>query len=349
MPLNCASIKISQGISIIRDLILCDSRDRVAIFFHGNPGIGKSAMVEAGVKAAGDELGGKPLYCSTIMLSQIDSVDLRGIGVPDLEAGTTRWMRPEFFPADPKTRGILFFDEFNTAPPSVQAPAYQALHDYKVGENVFPAGIRLCAAGNLDTDKAIVHRMSTAADNRMTHFKVEADLEEWAAWGLSGDHLIPEMVSFLRFKTSLLHKFEPDKALRAFPSPRSWHNAAKCMRRNKTSGLEYALISGNVGEAAAAEFTAFLRIYRNLPSVDAILLDPKKAVVPEKADAQYAIAGALAYRADGKTMANIITYLARLPGEFAALTMRDALSRDSSLKRDRSFLAWCVLNKSFLF
>lgn len=347
MPLNIRSIKVSDAINIVHDNLVCDVGDTSSIMFHGSPGIGKSAVPKAAIARAAGKKGGK-YWLGITMLSQMDQVDLRGLPVVDHDAGQTKWLTPNFFPVDPDAKGIMFLDEFNSAPQSVMAAAYQLLLDRRLGDYVVPEGIRIVAAGNLDSDKAIVSRTSTAARNRLQHFQVVVDLDEWVAWALTNS--IPtEIVSFLRFRESLLHKFEPEKDLTAFPTPRSWEMVAKFMRRNTVRELEGAGIAGCVGDGPAAEFAGFLRVARNLPSVDTILLDPKKAPVPEKADAQYAIAGALAHRASKDNLDRINVYLGRLPGEFSALTMRDALTRDPSIQRCRAFIEWAGQNKSFLF
>lgn len=347
MPLNVRSIKVSDAVNIIYDNLVCDADDTSSTMLHGSSGIGKSAVPKAAIARATEKLGGK-YWLGVTMLSQMDQVDLRGLPVVDHDNGVTKWLTPNFFPVAENAKGILFLDEFNSAPQSVMAAAYQLLLDRRLGDYVVPAGVRVVAAGNMDSDKAIVSRTSTAARNRLQHFQVVVDLDEWVVWALQNG-VPPEVVSFLRLRNSLLHQFDPSKDLTAFPTPRTWEMVAKFMRRNSHRDLEGAGIAGCVGDGAAAEFAGFLRIARNLPSIDTILLDPKRAPVPEKADAQYAIAGALAFRATKDNLDRVVTYLARMPAEFSALTMRDALTRDSSLQRSRAFIEWATRNKSFLF
>ncbi len=70
-------------------------------------------------------------------LSQLDPVDLRG--VPAIKNDQTVWMPPVFFPKDPNSQGILFLDELNAAPPSVQAAIYQLVLNRRMGEYLLPA------------------------------------------------------------------------------------------------------------------------------------------------------------------------------------------------------------------
>jgi hypothetical protein len=71
-----------------------------------------------------------------------------------------------------------------------------------------------------------------------------------------------------------------------------------------------------VGTGAATEFLAFLRMFRELPNTDAILLNPTREPVPENAAAQYAVASALAHCASDMNLDRICLYLNRLPPSF---------------------------------
>ena len=98
------------------------------IMLWGSPGVGKSDSVRAAAKEMGIEV-------IDIRASQMDPVDLRGLPVVDPN-GTTSWATPSFFPSDATSQGILFLDEMNSAPPSVQAALYQLNHLYlKIGDS----------------------------------------------------------------------------------------------------------------------------------------------------------------------------------------------------------------------
>ena len=71
---------------------------------------------------------------------------------------------------------------------------------------------------------------------------------------------------------------------------------------NRRAGLdattERALFRGTVGEAAAVEFSAFLKVWRELPHPRAVIDDPQNAVVPANASALIALCGSLYRVAD---------------------------------------------------
>jgi hypothetical protein len=111
----------------------------------------------------------------------------------------------------------------------------------------------------------------------------------------------PEIVAFLRFKPALLHDADATSDMNAWPTPRSWEMASNVLigfARRQESGftgateIEAQLLEGTVGPAAT-ELVAFLRLFRDLPSIDEILLNPDSAPLPGEPSAQIAIATAL--------------------------------------------------------
>ncbi len=122
--------------------------------------------------------------------------------------------------------------------------------------------------------------------------------------------LRPEVVAFLRWCPELLHRFE--LAEKAFPSPRALASVSHILAANPSADVEFALYEGTVGRGAAIEFTDFLRVYRLLPSLDGILLNPISAPVPIEPSALCAIATGLARRATGQTFGAIADYAGRL-------------------------------------
>ena len=65
----------------------------------------------------------------------------------------------------------------------------------------------------------------------------------------------------------MLHQFDPQSREKAFCCPRTWEMVSNIV--NRRAGLdattERALFRGTVGEAAAVEFSAFLKVWRELP------------------------------------------------------------------------------------
>jgi MoxR-like ATPase len=271
----------------------------------------------------------------------LDPVDLRGL--PFLGSdGRSKWATPEFLPQN--GTGILFLDELNAAPAMVQASCYQLVLDRKLGEYTLPEGWAIIAAGNRDSDRAVTTRMPSPLRNRFVHLEFEVDVQEWSEWAIQAG-IRPEVIAFLRFRPELLSAFDRDA--NTFPSPRSWEFVSRILDSfdsKANPSIEHEVIAGAVGSGAATEFSAFLRMFRELPNIDAILLDPTQEPVPENAAAQYAVASALAHCACDTNFDRICVYLNRLPTEFRVLCVRDATLREPSIRCTAGYTKWAVEN-----
>ena len=309
----------------------------VPAFLWGAPGLGKSDAVR---QIAAQR--GVPLIDLRAIL--LDPVDLRGL--PHVRDGLAAWAAPAFLPQADRDgpAGILFLDELNAAPASVQAACFQLILDRKLGEYRLPAGWRIVAAGNRQSDRAAAQRMPTALANRFAHIDVEPDVNAWAAWATGAD-ISPLVVAFVRFRPELLHDMRGSD-LRAFPTPRAWAAVSKVA--DAPDALRMALVAGLVGEGAAAEFEGFVRVWRSLPPLASILANPDAAPVPTEPATLYAVTSALARKADRATFGAALRYAARMPREFGIVLAIDAVRRDPALKETGAFVQWATSNGEVL-
>lgn len=306
------------------------------LFLWGQPGVGKSAITKEVAKNASLEL-------VDLRLSLLDSVDLRGF--PHMDGGRMHFATPIFLPTDPDSTGVLFLDEMNAAPPAVQSAAYQLVLDRRIGEYKLPDGWSIIAAGNRETDQGVTYTMPAPLANRFTHIDFEVHFDDWRSWAVANG-IKPEIVNFINFRPGLLNDFDPDK--RAFPTPRSWEFVSRIVDGKQSLEVERALISGSIGEGAAAELAGFLKIYRNLPNPDSVLLNPKTAEVPTDPATLYALCGALSSRASESNFDRLVEYCARMKAEFQVLCVRDSVTRNKDLAHTNAFSNWAVANAAVL-
>jgi hypothetical protein len=141
----------------------------------------------------------------------------------------------------------------------------------------------------------------------------------------------------------LLAAFQASADLTNSPVPRTWANVARLLGLSLGAELEHAAIAGAVGEGAAAELLGFLRLFRDLPNIDGIILDPDAEPIPDQPAALYATVTALGSRASEQVFGSIARYAQRLidagSGEFATLLIRDAMRRAPEIKQTRAFVA----------
>ncbi len=326
----------SQVVASLHKLI----KIKQPIFLWGAPGIGKSQIVAQVAK----EKNYKLIDIRAVLL---DPVDLRGL--PRVNAdGQATWCPPSFLPKENCTEcGIVFLDELNAAPPLVQAACYQLVLDRRIGEYVLPDGWTVVAAGNGEKDRSVTHRMPTALANRMVHINMQTSTEDWLSWAEKSDIAL-EILAFLRFRPKLLHDFDPQSASKAFASPRSWEFVSNMLKAALEPELEYELFQGTIGMTAATEFMGFLRIWRDLPTVESILAAPNTIDVPSEPATLYAVCEALGAKANTQNIEHVVHYALRLPAEFSVLLLRTAVCNDEEIVQTAPFADWAQKNAHVL-
>ena len=273
----------------------------------------------------------------------LDPVDLRGIPWRD-EDGRTRWAPPVFLPPTASTAlWLLNLEELASCVPMVQAALYQLSLERKCGEYELPEGASIIACSNRENDRGIVHRMPTPLANRFVHLEIRVDARDWCAWG-AANGIAPEVLFFIELEPELLHDFQPQSKEHAFPSPRSWEFASNIVknRNGLDPEVERALFRGTVGEAAAVQFTAFLKVWRELPHPRAVIADPGNADIPENASTLMALCGSLYRMASDVTLDAIVTYATRLRREVGESLVGACVRREPALQRSPAFIRWAA-------
>jgi hypothetical protein len=330
---------------------VCMTAKRPA-FIWGNPGIGKSDLVR---QIAVDQ----ELALLDIRASQWDAVDTRGIPMVQDSDGkpTTTWAVPDVFPRDPDAKVLMFLDELNSAAPAVQAALYQLILDRALGEYKLPDGVVIVAAGNLETDRGVTHRMATPLADRFFHFRLLVDNSSWEKWALENDIHVA-VLSYQRWRPSHLHSWDAKSPSKSQATPRGWEYVSDVLKVIEAEGIngnvEQLLIAGKLGEAVGAEFIGFLRIYRNLQDPDVVLMDPEQAAIADDPAVNYALCGALAERASVNNVDRLVRYAERLGAdrsagpEFSTLLIRQAAIRHPEIQSTHGFIKWASDNSDVL-
>ena len=185
--------------------------------------------------------------------------------------------------------------------------------------------------------------MPTPLANRFVHLEIRVDAKDWCAWA-AANGIAPEVLFFIEYEPELLHQFHPESKEHAFPSPRSWEFASNILkhRNGLDPATERALFRGTVGEAAAVEFTAFLKVCRELPHPRAVLDDPGNADIPDNASALMALCGSLYRMASDVNMDAIVTYATRLRREVGESLVSACVRREPALQRSPAFIRWAA-------
>lgn len=284
------------------DLAACIDANRPALLM-GAPGTAKTATIEAIAAARG-------AYLEVVIASAQDPTTILGIPMPTEDRKYTEptmpgWARRINAAHDAGQPTILFLDELTTVPPSVAAPLLGIVQSRRSDGWTLPADTRIVAAANPPDLAVGGWAIEPAMANRWVHIEWPAPVAEWTAWAAAQpSQTLRLLAEYITAIPSELLAVPSDirKRSGAWPSPRSWTNAAALV---DATG-DYGLAALAVGDASAATFAAWAG-QRDVPSV-AELLDGSKAL-PERHDAFVTALGALTNAATADTLTRTIEIL----------------------------------------
>jgi len=277
-------------------------------------------------------------------------------GYPGVVNGRMTFHIPEYFPIegdkipDGYDGWLLFLDEFNSGNKQTEAAAYKLILDREVYKHKLHSRCLIAAAGNLTTDRAIVNTQSTATTSRLTHYRMRVDHKVWVDWA-NAHEIDHRIISLIKFKPELLHRFDTSTNELTFPCPRTWEFASKVITgKDIINHITKTRLAGTIGEGAAVELATYSEIYQNLPTIEQILANPKSGwKVPKEPSEQYAVTTMLSHNTTENTIDKIIIAINRLPVDFQVITFKDIYKRTPELKGHPVIKEWIAKNSSIIF
>lgn len=304
---------------------------KVAVFLWGAPGIGKSSIVK---QIAED----KNIGFIDLRLALMDPTDLKGIPFYDKDAHQALWAPPSFLPREGE--GILFLDELNSAPPSVQASAYQLILDRRVGEYELPKGWAIVAAGNRDGDKGVTYKMASPLANRFVHFEMDISVEDWQDWAYK-NKIDYSIIGYISYKNEHLFTFDSKNMQKSFATPRSWEYVDKVLKSGIKDELLLETLSGAVSKEVAVGFLSFKKVQGRLPNIDKIITNGS-GEYSDEVDVLHALSVGLisAVLKDESRLDNVLKYSLELKGEFSVKIVQDLQRNGVMMEHSLIFKEW---------
>jgi len=307
----------------------------------GPPGGGKTSII----KQVAKELDYQYIQ------RHLPTMPVEDLGVPMVDKPMLYYKLPEWFPAkgskhDTGTPGILCFDDRNQAGTDLQKALANLVQERELHGIPMADNWHIVSTGNRQQDRAGANRILSHLSDRENEVELETHLDDWTAWAMENG-VRTEVISFIRFKSGLLHDFDPQRDKN--PTPRSWCEGVSPVIDVVPKEAEFPEFKGAVGEGPASEFVGFLRIFRKLPNPDAVLLNPLSAEVPTDPATLYALSGSLAQRASNSNFERVCQYVERMPPEFSVLTVSMALRREKALSNTAAFGNWVVKHHDVMF
>jgi AAA domain (dynein-related subfamily) len=259
----------------------------------GKPGVGKTARLTQLAEAKG-------AHIEVIIASLRDPTDFGGLPIRTEEG--VRLLAPQWaIEADRIARegraAWIFLDEITTAPPAVQAALLRFMNERQLGELRLHHMVRVIAAANPPDEAAGGWSLEAPLANRLAHFNLLANAEQWAEGMITGFPLprvrslpdnweigVPIMrskiASFIRRRGNLLIDMPQDDEKRAgpWPSPRTWDFGTRLMAAAEALGEDndeqLGMLASCVGNGAATEFVSWLTAL-DLPDPEELLANPE--------------------------------------------------------------------------
>jgi len=320
----------------LREALIPLIDSQIPTFVWGSPGVGKSSLVAQIAQQ-------KDMKFIDLRLSLLDPTDLRGIPFFAKEEKKAVWAKPEFLPdTDCLDYGILFLDEINSAPPTIQAAAYQLILDRKIGEYTLPQNYSIIAAGNYETDRGVTYRMPTPLANRFVHLNFDLDFDSWKLWAYK-NNMDKRIISYLSYKPSDLFLFDPKSKSKSFATPRSWKFVDDILKSKVKEQLLENVISGAIGKDTAQEFLNYSKVMDELPNIEDILAG-NEVKIPTKNSTLYALCVGIVYALKDnfstQNLTNVLNFSLKLDGEFTILLVRDMQKDGIDVESSPAWKSW---------
>jgi hypothetical protein len=327
----------------------------VTVHLRGQPGIGKSSILQTLAKRFPDHL---PVYIDCADL------DLGDLAMPAMNHNdkTTSFYPNERFNLQHGKPVLIMLDEITKASEPVKNMLLPVMLERRLGSVKFHPDSIVYSTGNLTTD-GVGDTMKAHAKNRLTSVTVRnPNDDEWINWGVSNG-IAPEVLAWVKqFPHCLsmytdesqkenMYMYNPRKQQDSFVSPRSLAKASVIVSNRETLGEDATLVAlaGTIGESAARDMSAYFSLADGLPSRESIYKEPDKAMLPKDPSAKVILVMRELMTVTAEHMDAWMKYLQRLPMETQALFAVNIMAseRKSIAATNKSFVTWAVANNQY--
>ena len=348
-----ATLTISQ----ITDMIMSVG-DKVTVLVQGEMGCGKSSILNTLSAKFPDHY---PAYFD------LTTKDLGDIMLPKVFETHADFVPNAEFGLHLNKPLLVMLDEIGKAPKAVMNACLRLMLERKLGTHKLPEGSIVFATTNLGVE-GLGDSVPPHARNRITTVKMAKPsaiqwVENYAIHNAIEPVVIGTVLEFPQMLASFEDYEKPDQNLyindprtvrTAFVTPRSLEKASHLVTALKPCGdevLTHALI-GTLGEAAALDMMAMVKLDMDLPRWKDIIDDPQGTRIPKNAAASCMLIAKACVVLDNACVDSWMKYLVRMSAEaqglFARLVMASASSARATVVRNKLFTDM-VVEKNYLW
>lgn len=360
-------MRIMDLIKVAPDMYKSGAR---AVHLVGPPGIGKSEVIEHDIVATLSAAFGEQFGFHGFLAPTVDAPDIRGFLVPTKAADGTPssfYTRPALLPTKDylakHPKGIYFIDERNGADILVNKALAPVILNKRFGDEYLPPGWQVWSASNRVEDQSGASKALKMMTNRECVIQLQSDIRSWEVWA-EARNLHPSAIAFAKRFPGVVFAETVPKHEGPFCTARSFSAVAEYI--GSTVGVDASgnvimnfgldtlgmqVMQGYIGESAAGELGAFIKLGNKLPEIDEILADPLKARCPkpEELHIGFMAAQLLLHYAKPENIDILWTYAERLPREIQVSTGQNLVARGGGvLLNSQKMTAWIQKNQALI-
>ena len=354
-----AEVSFGKSITLKQAANLICSNPETRFLLQGEPGIGKSSLLEM----IASRMGYAHAYID------VPNMDLGDIAMPviDHDTKTTRYYPNARFKVHTGEPVVVMLDEFTKGAEPVKnmlhpmlEKANPRLGDISLNKDLFIVFL----TGNLTTD-GVGDNLKAHSRNRLVPVTIsKPDADQWIEWAI-GKGIEAEVIAWVsRFPQVLAsytdggqndnpYIYNPKRNQNAFVSPRSLETASNIVRTRKQNDPDavIAALTGAIGESGARDMQAYIEFADQLPTWEATVTKPDTAPVPNSPGACAIVVFGAISRVTKETMTPFMQYLERFAPEWQAVfavNIAKSPAKQSIAFSCKAFAAWVAKNQDLL-
>ena len=357
-----AEVTFGKSITLKQAANLICSNPETRFLLQGEPGIGKSSLLEM----ISSRLGYEYAYID------VPNMDLGDIAMPviDHESKTTRYYPNARFKLHEGKPLVIMLDEFTKGADPVKNMLHPMLekNNPRLGDIPIPKDgdkqTIVFLTGNLSTD-GVGDNLKAHSRNRLVPVTIsKPNADQWIEWAINKS-IEAEVIAWVsRFPQVLAsytdggqndnpYIYNPKRNQNAFVSPRSLETASNIVKTRKQNDPDavIAALTGAIGESGARDMQAYIEFADQLPTWEATVSKPDTAPVPTSPGACSIVVFGAISRVTKETMTPFMQYLERFEPEWQAvfaINIAKAPAKQSIAFSCKAFAAWVAKNQDLL-
>jgi hypothetical protein len=254
--------------------------------------------------------------------------------------------------------GILVMEEYGQGEADVKRGSAELLLNKQIGPWTLGGenkdGWMVLGLTNTSEHRSGVTKNFDFVINRVDIQKADTSVSEWTEDYAEKNNVDPLTIYFANQYPEIVFSGKvPDKQ-GPYCTPRSLVRLDRKLqlKKKRNGGVLPTNITeacaGYIGQAAAAQYMAAIKLQQEMPKYEDIIANPKKVRVPDAPDACMLICYNLAHRVTEEELPHVVTYMERMNKDFSVTFATSACRRNRKLATTEVMRKWAKENGSLM-